>query len=413
MQQLHYSQSVLARWRDLAASRQPGYSLPQELYTDEALFACDMQHIIRQSWLLAGHVGQIRNPGDYVTLEVGQDTLIIIRGADHQIYAHHNVCRHRGSRLLTDPRGHVQKLVCPYHAWAYQLDGGLAACMHMPSDFDRANHGLWPVHLQITEGLIYINLAETPPDFSPFAADLNYFMGRFDLASSQIAFQSSYDVAANWKLLCENFSECYHCGPAHPEYTAKVLYAAATAHPRSLSATHVQAIESSARNHFEQHGLGIGGREQDWYYASRQAMQPGFVSMSADGQLMAPLMGSLEDQDAGNFCFFTRPNGICEASSDHVVLIQFLPLAARRTRANVFWLVDGEAVAGRDYDLAALTWFWTTTAEQDWEICTNNQAGVDSPAYRPGPYSLVEGGVNRFVEWYLARVSATVAESRL
>jgi Rieske 2Fe-2S family protein len=365
-----------------------------------------MDAIFRTHWLFVGHVSQIPHPGDYLLYQIGSDSIIVMRGEHNQIYAHYNVCRHRGSHLLLEATGHAAKIVCPYHAWAYNRDGSLAACLHMPPEFNKVDYGLHSVHIRVAEGLMYINLAEEAPDFQPFATDLSYFLSDFDLEHAKIAHQARYEVDCNWKLLGENFSECYHCGPAHPEYTAKVMYAAATAHPNSISPAMADSVEATARAHFEQLGLGVGYREQPWYYCGRQAMRPGFVSMSRDGQLLAPLMGRLRDPDAGNFSFFARPNSICEASSDHAVLIQFSPLAPRRTRADVYWLVDAQAQAGSDYQLEELIWFWKTTAEQDWIICANNQAGVESHAYQPGPYSLVEQNVEAFVRWYLAALTA-------
>lgn len=393
--------AVPERLRALVADRLPGHSLDQEFYASPEIYAWDLAAVFGTHWLYAGHVSQIPQPGDYLLVQVGPDSIAVVRDKDGRIHAHHNVCRHRGSRLLLEETGHVAKIVCPYHAWVYDRDGSLTACMHMPPDFDRSSHGLQPVHVAVAEGLIYVCLAAEPPDFAPFAADLAHFLAGFDLAEARIAHHARYEVACNWKLLGENFSECYHCGKAHPEYTAKVMYAAATAHPNTVDREMWQATEAAAREHFARVGVGTGYRQQAWYYCGRQAMRPGFVSMSRDGQPLAPLLGRLTDPDAGNFSFFARPGSIMEASADHAVVLHFSPLAPRRTRADVSWFVRPDAVAGRDYDLDELVWFWRTTAEQDWKICADNQAGVDSSAYRPGPYSLVEGSVERFVLWYL------------
>jgi len=389
------------RLRALVATRTPGYSLPQDFYTSPDVFTWDMDRVFRTYWLFAGHVSQIPRPGDYFLYQIGAESIIVMRGEGGQIHAHHNVCRHRGSHLLLEESGHAGKIVCPYHAWAYNRDGSLAACLHMPEDFDMSRYGLQPVRVGVAEGLIYLSMAETPPDFAPFAGDLAHFLGDFELADAKIAHHARYEVACNWKLLGENFCECYHCGPAHPEYCDKVMYAAATAHPKSISAPAAQAVEDKARAHFARIGLNAGHRAGAWYYCGRQAMRPGYVSMSRDGQPVAPLLGRLRHPDAGNFSFFAHPTSICEASGDQAVLIQFTPFGPKRTRADVYWLVRGDAEEGRDYWVDELIWFWKTTAEQDWTICENNQAGVDSVAYRPGPYSLVEGGVETYIRWYL------------
>jgi Rieske 2Fe-2S family protein len=394
------------RLRALVAARVPDHSLEQAFYADPDVFAWDLEAVWASHWLYAGHVSQIPRAGDYFLYQFGTESIVVIRGRDGAVRAHHNVCRHRGSRLLLEEHGHANKIICPYHAWTYDDRGSLVACMHMPPDFDKTLFGLLPVHVRVAEGLIYVCTGAAPPDFQPFADDLAHFLADFDLAEAKIAHHARYEVACNWKLLGENFSECYHCGKAHPEYTAKVMYAAATAHPNSIAHAAWQETEAAANAHFAGCGIGSGHRERAWYYCGRQAMRPGFVSMSADGQQLAPLLGRLRDPDAGNFCFFARPNSICEASSDHAVLLQFSPLAPKRTRADVYWLVRADAEAGRDYQEDDLIWFWKTTAEQDWDICADNQAGVDSAAYRPGPYSLVERSVEKYVLWYLAALDA-------
>ncbi|MBC8075793.1 MAG: aromatic ring-hydroxylating dioxygenase subunit alpha [Chloroflexales bacterium] len=391
--------------RALVAARTPGYSLAQEFYVSPDVFAIDLERIFGRYWLFAGHVSQIPRPGDYFLYQIGAESLIVIRDEAGQIHALYNVCRHRGSHVLLEQQGHANRLVCPYHAWAYGHDGALLACMHMPPDFDKSQHGLHRAQVRVTEGLIYLHLGQAPPPFEPFANDLSHFLADYELANATIAHHARYDVACNWKLLCENFCECYHCGPAHPEYCEKVMYAAVAARPNSISASTAQAVEAQAREHFAHVGLASGGCGGEWYYCGRNAMRPGFVSMSADGQQLAPLLGRLRHPDAGNFSFFSYPNGICEASADHAVLIQFTPLAPKQTRADVYWLVRAGAEPGRDYDLDQLLWFWKTTAEQDWAICRNNQAGVDSRHYQPGPYSLVEQGVERFVQWYLDAIT--------
>jgi Rieske 2Fe-2S family protein len=147
-----------------------------------------------------------------------------------------------------------------------------------------------------------------------------------------------------------------------------------------------------------------GGR---WWAANRTPLAPGFVTESLDGAPVAPLMGDYADHDVGTLRVRTVPNFWCHASADHAVLTRLLPAGPDRTDVTVTWLVDGDAVAGRDYDRARLVQFWQRTSEQDWALCERNHAGVRSPAYTPGPYSTSrEYNVAAFDDWYAERMGA-------
>ncbi len=401
-----HSPNTAGHWiREAVASRKPEFSLEQEFYTHPEIFELDVQRIFHRFWLLAGHVSQIPNEGDYFLYHVANESMIIIRGKNSEVNALYNVCRHRGSRVLLEKTGRARHLVCPYHGWAYATDGALTGCMHMPESFDKTQYGLRRAHVRVTCGLIYISLAEKPLDFEPFDRDLTAHLRLYHLDQAKIAHHESYPVACNWKLLCENFCECYHCGTAHPEYTGKVMTAAVTASP-SLQALSDQ-VEAQGRDHFAKMGLDtrtIGMGKGGWYWMARYAFRPGFVSQTKDGKSAAPLFGELKNPDAGVFSFFTWPNAVIDASADHAALVQLTPLSATQSRADVYWLVRNDAVKGKDYDHDHLTWLWKITGEQDMTLCLNNQAGVNSSCYSPGPYSEAEQNVEGFVCWYLKQV---------
>src|SRR6266850_4987226 len=202
----------------LAAEYRPGWSLPGAFYSDEAVYRAELERIWRAGWLFAGHGCEIPNAGDYFTLEVGADSIAVVRAADGMIRAFHNVCRHRGSLVCTEPAGHAKKLICPYHQWTYGLDGRLIACRGMGDDFDKSQFSLKQVAVQEFEGLIYFSLAKNLWD-TERARDVISALARTQgFAKAKVAKVVDYLVKANWKLVWENNRECYHCNVNHPQY---------------------------------------------------------------------------------------------------------------------------------------------------------------------------------------------------
>ena len=185
----------------LTARCQPGRALPREFYADEIVYRADLDRVWRRGWLFAGHSCEIPQAGDYFTLEVDADSLIVIRGEDGVIRGLHNVCRHRGSLICTAAAGHVNRLVCPYHQWAYGLDGRLVACRGMPDDLDKSQLGLKPIAAREVEGLIYISLAGNPSPFEPAQELLSAFTKPQGFRRAKIAKAADYLVKANWKLV--------------------------------------------------------------------------------------------------------------------------------------------------------------------------------------------------------------------
>jgi Rieske 2Fe-2S family protein len=386
--------------------------LPRAFYSDEEVYALDVQRLWRRGWLFAGHSCEAPRAGDYFTLDVDTDPIVVVRGDDGTIRAFHNVCRHRGSIVCTEPSGRAPRLICPYHQWAYGLDGALLACRGMPENFDKSHSGLRPVHTREVEGLVFISLAQTPLPFEPAERALAPLLKPQGLRRAKIAKAVDYLVKANWKLVWENNRECYHCNANHPQYIKANFdhfnaddtsprisqqMAAATARleakwAASGSATHKQTgmtVFPDAENNI-------------WFSANRTALVEGWVSESMDGRQVAPLMGDYREPDVGTLRMRALPNFWNHSSCDHSVSTRLLPTEPQLTAIRVWWLVDEKAEEGRDYRLDALMPFWQLTSEQDWTICERQQRGVNSSAYTPGPYSTFkEYNVDGFVRWYL------------
>jgi len=208
--------NVIAR---LAANTKIGYSLDRKFYCDDEVFAADMEQVVGRKWIVAGHVDRVRNKGDYFLMKIGGESIIIVRSDESTINAFYNVCRHRGSLICTKPQGRVARFTCGYHAWSYGLDGALLAARLMPADFSKKDNGLHRCHLTVFHGFIFINLSDRAPvDFDATFGDLGPYLDFHGFAGAKIAHAQSYPTAANWKLVVENFVECYHCAPAHPEF---------------------------------------------------------------------------------------------------------------------------------------------------------------------------------------------------
>ncbi len=408
---------------DALVARQPAHhTLLGGFYNAPEVYRADVERIWRAGWLFACHSCEIKEAGDWVTLEVDKDPLIVVRGDDGVARALFNTCRHRGSLVCVEPAGHASKrLVCPYHQWAYGFDGALVHTTGMQEGLDRAALGLGTIHTREVEGLVFISLAATPPDFDPVHAEFAPALKPQGLGRAKVAKIIDYRVAANWKLVWENNRECFHCVSNHPQYVRANLdhYNPDDVTPRIRA--QMEAMVKRAEAKWASCGLGNPRSEtgltpwpdpaaNKWYAANRTPLVDGFVSESMDGKTVSTLMGSYPDPDVGTLRLRTLPNFWNHSSCDHGVTTRLLPGGPNETLIRAWWLVDEKAVEGRDYDLAKLLPFWQLTSEQDWTICERQQLGVNSSAYRPGPYSTYkEYNVDSWVRWYLGAVSPATA----
>jgi glycine betaine monooxygenase A len=400
-------------WSRLRALCQPGFGLPGEFYGDDTVYAAELDKIWRAGWLFAAHTCEIPEPGNYLTFAVGPDPIVVLRGDDGQVRAFHNVCTHRGTLLCQESEGRVGRaIVCPYHQWTFGRDGKLIGCRGMHDGVDKSELGLGAVAVEVVAGMIYVSLSAKPPDFTPARAVLaSAAPHAFDRA--KVAKAVEYEIPANWKIVWENNRECYHCDANHPQYV-KANFDTADAEqdtPESRQAVADAVARWSAAGVAVTHARGglalFPDVENDvWCSASRTVQVQGYASESMDGRRVAPLMGTFTDPDVGVLRMRSLPNFWNHTSCDHAVTTRLLPGSQRMTRARVIWLVDGNAVEGRDYHLDKLMPFWQLTSEQDWHLCEMVQRGVDSAAYRPGPFSkLWEYNVQAFVEWYLRQMA--------
>ncbi|MBY0435918.1 MAG: aromatic ring-hydroxylating dioxygenase subunit alpha [Cyclobacteriaceae bacterium] len=382
-------------------SYKSGYSLEQPFYTESDFFEAEWKSIFKTSWLYAGSIAQIPKAGDYFLYHLRHDSVIVIRGSQDKVHAHYNTCRHRGSAICLEESGHATRLVCPYHLWVYDTDGALLKARMMPDDFPKEQFGLRPVHVRVVEGLIFISLASEAPDFSTIERSLTPYLKPYHLPQAKLAACKNYTLQANWKLVAENFRECYHCGGAHPEYCNAVAGANLIENVDELTATKQKV--------WSEKGLEtklVEVTEGTTTYAVRYPLRPGVESYSVDGRKISIPMGQHTDHDAGVVGLVNYPNFWMDAVSDYVWTMRVTPIDAATTHVQFCWLVDGKAEEGKDFELERLTKFWEVTGEQDARLCENNYLGIKSSAYAPGPYAPVEDQVVNFVDWCVEKLKA-------
>jgi Rieske 2Fe-2S family protein len=390
------------RLRHLLQARRPGHALPQALYTTQEAFDFDLRAIFGRAWVLACFESELPVPGAALAFTVGQSPVVVLRDKSGELRGFHNSCRHRGAMVCAPGRSQRQVLVCPYHQWTYDLTGKLISARRMQDAFDPADHALKPIQLRNVAGCLYVCLSDDPPPFDDFAAGLAPLLVPHDLSHAKLAHEQVFIEKANWKLVMENARECYHCAVRHPDL--------ALTFPVEVRA-HFEDDEAGRTARFNarmaQAGLPVGPTLGDWWGAVRFPLNDGVVSMTMDGKhAVSRLMVDREHGDIGSVRWAGEPNYFCHALADHVFVFTAEPTGPQETLVTTKWFVHKDAEEGRDYRLENLVALWLTTNKQDIELVENNQRGVNSVGYIPGPYSEeAEALVGRFTNWYCQEAS--------
>ena len=370
-------------------------TLPQCYFVSKDIFADEQQKIFSKQWLLVGHQSQIAKPGDYFVAEVAGESLIVTRDQRSTIHGFYNVCRHRGTRLKEDACGHASAIQCPYHAWTYGLDGRLIGAPHMDElpGFDKSGYSLHAVNLALWEGFIFVNLADggtrlrseatarqAPGDFislERWFAPLNKKFSHWNMSILQPAKRIEYDVRANWKLMFENYSECYHCPGVHPMLSKVSPY-------------------DSAENDLAE-GPFLGGFMK---------INPGkSLSMSGNACALTIEHDRKHEHEKEStqrvFYYSIFPNMLLSMHPEYVMVHQLWPQSPERTVIVCDWFFHPDAFARKDFNPEDAIEFWDMTNKQDWHVCELSQQGIASRAYEPGPYSSREKIPAAWDEYYL------------
>ncbi|WP_413336758.1 aromatic ring-hydroxylating oxygenase subunit alpha [Brevibacterium sp. GP-SGM9] len=406
--------TVIDRFID---DRRPGYSLESPFYTSPEFYARDVEAIFASTWIFVATVAEVPDSGDYVTIDIGSYSVIVIRDDDGDIRAHHNVCRHRGTRLLGELSGSVGNIVCSYHQWTYTPAGDLISAGVQAPGFDKTCFSLRSVNVRVIGGLIFICIGDPPADIDEVAEVIEPYIAPHDIAGSKVAAQVDLIEDSNWKLVMENNRECYHCEAGHPELTCTFFptYGYTPEEiPKRLMPSYQRYLDAEDQLHAncDRNGIpyalveDLSGRPTG-FRIERAALDGKGESYTMDGSAAsAKLLGDLDTFVLGRASLHVQPNMWFHAMGDHVVTFSLVPLAADKTLVRTTWLVAADAEEGVDYDLDNLTTVWIKTNEQDAAFCERGQAGVSSPAYIPGPYAPTEEHLEEFCAWYIERLKA-------
>jgi Rieske 2Fe-2S family protein len=354
----------------------PWPTLPGRDYHDAAVFGYEQERVFARSWVCVGRSERLEGPGDYLTADVAGERPIVIRGADGVLRAFANTCRHRGTELL-EGEGTVRGAIkCPYHAWTYGFDGQLLGSpnVHTDDGVDRGDVQLWPIPLAEYDGFVFVDLSGSQPSIDEVIAsmpDSPLELARYRVGALRSGARRTYEVAANWKIVVENYHECLHCPTVHPEL--------------------VKIVPLYRSGEVEEAGQTLGN-----------SMGEGLTSFTQTGTSTLPPLPGLSDTDLHTFYgVYLFPNLILNYHSETVNAVTIHPLAPDRTLVASEFLFAADSVAAPGFDPAEVVEFRDLVARQDWDVCERAQRGVSSRFYTKGMYPRQEKWIAAFNRRYL------------
>ncbi len=355
-------------------------TLPGRYYYDPSIYAQEQERLFSHLWMCVGRADALSSVGAYQVVSVGVESVILVRGSDSALHAFLNVCRHRGARLCDNACGQLKgSIQCRYHAWTYGLDGKLLGAPNMLGNeqFDRTAYGLLPVALEVWEGFIWVNLAEQPAPImeqvqGPIIERFGSYepMTHYTLDTLVVGKSISYDVEANWKLIIENFLECYHCGPMHPELC------------------HLLPGFKSGKS---------------YVVGEAATLADGIEAFSLTGKASRPPLPGLRPEDLRSYYgIVIMPNILLNFLPDHVVAHTLHPEGPTRTRVVCDWLFDRQEASRPTFDPMDVVEVFDIVNRQDWDVCQLTQQGMTSRAYRAGGvYVPAEHHIRQFCDFVL------------
>lgn len=366
-----------------------GQMLPAAAYTDPLVLAWEQEHVFAAGWICLGRSAAFANPGDRRAYQVGTEGILVVRGNDGVLRGFYNSCRHRGHELLPAGGEATGKLIrCPYHAWVFTADGELRGVppTHEGDITDLSQHGLVPVALQVWNGLVMVNMSSDALPLGEYLVGLDDVLGPYGIGDLRVGDLHSYTLNANWKLIVENYHECFHCPTIHPELTV------------------VSDTEA---------GVSVFG--QGLFFGGTNDFRPGVETMSLDGSSGGlPIAGLPDRYRQATLYLQVGPNLLVSCHPDYVMVHRLVPLAPDRTFVECFWLFPEQAFELPEFDPSYAVDFWDITNQQDWTACESVQRGVASRGYRPGPLSSYhEVGVRLFTQWLARAYESGVAPTRI
>jgi glycine betaine catabolism A len=362
----------------MAAQRETR-TLPGRDYHAAEVFELERERVFARSWFYAGRAESLRSPGDFLTVDVAGESVIVVCGTDGVLRGFYNVCRHRGSRLCDEDAGRMKGAVkCPYHAWAYAFDGRLIGTPMVDRDeIDRDAHGLWPVAVDVWQGFLFVHLDPDPVPLGDWLRgeqpDSPLHMARFGLDGLRIGHRTVSEVQANWKILIDNYNECLHCPTVHPELVAVV--------PTFRTGASFDTQRDDG-------GVAIAG---------------GGDSFSATGRSRLPVTAGLKDAEDSLFGCTVYPNMFIDVTGTSAISTVLLPRGPAHTTVITEYLFEPDVVAAEGFDPSEIVDFVELVAHQDYVVCERVQRGVGSRAFTDGVLAQKDELLDAFKRWYLAR----------
>ncbi len=368
-------------------------SLAAKSYFDERTYESELTSIWYQNWIYAGRADEIKNVGDFKSVRLGSQNILLVRSTDLVINGFFNTCRHRGSKLCTQDKGNLKTkhISCPYHRWTYSLDGALVKTPHLTptDDFDRSNYSLYPVAVEQWGGCLFVNLAGENATSFDLSMDPSYdLLDNWPLQDLKLAHSYQSRLQCNWKIFWENFVECYHCPGLHPELCDLVpIY-------KRTQVSHDD--EPDWENH-----------QQDTDPSYRGGIKTGAGSWSMDGKIHGCVFPKLstEERQIGFVYVQNLPSVFVVAHADYVRIVSILPDGPDGILLKVEWLLSEESLAKENLALAKIVDFGLLIIQQDATICELNQQGVQSIPHHNGVLMPQEYDVANFHRWVQKHVS--------
>jgi glycine betaine catabolism A len=348
------------------------FTLPAAAYTSPDVFDWEKTNFFERTWVCVGRSVDLATPGDRKAIRVGSEGVLLVRDLSGRLRGFFNVCRHRGHELLEEGAcvsGAVIK--CPYHAWVYSLDGSLKGAPHFGNrqDFERADYPLQPVDVAEWRGWLFVNPSGQGPSFAEHIGNLGDFIAPYECERLVSAVRHDYVVQANWKIIVENYHECYHCPQIHPELC--------------------QVTPPDSGGNMIATGAWAGGTMELMDHAQ---------TMSLTGESFGVPLRSLDARQLRQVLYFGYfPNLLISPHPDYVMTHRIEPLAPSASRIECEWLFAPEALDTSGFDPSYASDFWDITNKQDWNACEAVQRGVSSRGYRQGPLAPDEDEVYDFI----------------
>jgi choline monooxygenase len=334
-----------------SAKAEDSFTLPARFYLDEEIYRREMQQIFQRSWWYAGHASQVANPGDYLTTTIDEQSIFVVRGRDQTVRAFYNVCQHRGHELLNGS-GRSNLIVCPYHAWSYDLDGSLVGARNtenMPG-FNKCEFSLKPVQVETFCGMIFINLDMAAESLASQTGNLEAEIRHYCPDVDHLAFaqRDTYDVSCNWKVMMDNFLECYHCHTAHRDFVDLVDMKSYRSTVHGIYSSHISNAANSTDN-------------------SAYKFEKGDVDFGYAGWFLWP-----------NLTLWAYPG---EAN---LSVLQMIPIGVENTVEYQDWFVpDGKASPQLQ---EAMDYQKDTLQPEDIGLCESVHRGLRSNGYNQGRF---------------------------